>query len=136
MWLPMDSSRSPGLLHFFGVPQRGNFEGALVCGAGRGRLGSVQLSSLAFAHPFCPGCCLVSRVANERGNLRSLTPSESFRAPLPGGRGRWPVLFLLYLFVCPQQLGALPGLGERLCQQQRGLVYASRNEVSVWVLAV
>lgn len=42
------------------------------------------------------------------------------------------MLFLLSdMFVFPQQLGALPGLGEKLCQQQRNLVYASRNEVSI-----
>lgn len=54
--------------------------GALVCAAGRGRPGRVQLSfSLAFAHPFC----LVSRVADERESLRSLIPSESFKALPP-----------------------------------------------------
>lgn len=52
-----------------------------MCAASRGRPGRVQLSfSLAFAHPFCPGCCLVSRVADEKESLRNLTPSESFKA--------------------------------------------------------
>lgn len=43
---------------------------------------------------------------------------------------------LSYVFVFPQQLGALPGLGEKLRQQQRSLVRGDKNEVPIWVSAV
>lgn len=136
MWLLVGSSSRSRLLHSFGGPPMGDFEGALVGVAGKGRPGRVQLPFfLAIVHPFCPGCCLVSRMADGRGSLRTLNSSENFRAPapeapLPGGRGRMLCAFFFFLpyHTCLCSLSSL-----ELCQDSEKSFVSSREVLCVLV---